>query len=460
MSNPPAGGAVAETIAEWAAGLDARLLPDPVRRAAGRSLLDVAGLCVAARRTDYVAAVKAGWVGPGKATAIGHADALDAAGASVVNGTAAHGEDFDDTFEGTPVHTGAVAVPMALAACESEGGSGADALKGMAAAAEVMCRMALVAPTAQHRAGFHPTAVIGAMGAAAGAGAALGLDARQITDALGIAGSLASGIIEYLAEGAWTKRLHPGWAAQAGLRAAMLARVGFRGPRTVFEGEHGFFMAFGSEAIAPDFGALTDGLGRAWRMTGIAFKPYACGTMCQPFIDAALKLKGAGVAADDIVDVRCDVGEGTVHRLWEPRAEKTRPTTPYSAKFSVPFSVAIAFVDGAAGLGQYAEGRIADARLLELAEKVHYRIDPANEYPRNYTGHLSVTLKDGSAREATQPHLRGGAREPLSDDELAAKFHANAAFGGWPETRAEALRRYCRDLFDQADLKGLAKFRA
>lgn len=148
-----------------------------------------------------------------------------------------------------------------------------------------------------------------------------------------------------------------------------------------------------------------------------------------------------------------------MHRLWEPRAEKTRPTTLYSAKFSVPFSVAIAFVDGAAGLGQYTEERIADARLLGLAEKVRYRIDPADEYPRNYTGRLDVTLKDGSRREATQPHLSGGAREPLSDDELAAKFHANAAFGGWPEARAEALRGHCRDLFDQADLKGLAKFR-
>jgi len=459
MSKPPAGGAVAETIAEWAAGLDVNSLPDSVRRAAGRSLLDVAGLCVAARRSDYVTAVRTAWGGAGNATAFGHTDALDAAGAAVVNGTAAHGEDFDDTFEGTPVHTGAVAVPMALAACESEGRSGADALKGMVTAAEVMCRMALVAPTAQHRAGFHPTAVIGAMGAAAGAGAALGLDARQIADALGIAGSLASGIIEYLAEGAWTKRLHPGWAAHAGLRAATLARAGFRGPRTVFEGEHGFFMAFGNEGIVPDFDALTDGLGRTWRMTGIAFKPYACGTMCQPFIDAALKLKGAGVAADDIVDACCDVGEGTVHRLWEPRAEKTRPTTPYSAKFSVPFSVAIAFIDGAAGLGQYTEERIADARLLKLAEKVRYRIDPANEYPRNYTGQLTVTLKDGSCREATQPHLRGGAREPLSDDELAAKFHANAAFGGWPESRAEALRRCCRRLFEAPDLKDLAKFR-
>ena len=158
----------------------------------------------------------------------------DAAGAAFINGTAAHGEDYDDTFEGTPVHTGAVAVPAVLAACEVNHRSSDDLIKGIAVAAELMCRMALVQPTGQHKAGFHPTAVIGAMGAAAGVGAALGLDENKIKDGLGVAGSFASGIIEYLAEGAWTKRLHPGWAAQSGIRAALLGREGFLGPRTVF----------------------------------------------------------------------------------------------------------------------------------------------------------------------------------------------------------------------------------
>ena len=451
----------AEEIAQWAAGLKEREIPDAVRRAGGRSLLDVAGLCVAARKQGYVKAVRLGWAGAeaGNCTAIGHKKALDAAGAALVNGTAAHGEDFDDTFEGTPVHTGAVAVPMALAACEGRGRSGADVLKGIAVAAEVMCRMALVAPTAQHRAGFHPTGVIGAIGAAAGAGAALGLNARQITDAIGIAGSLASGIIEYLAEGAWTKRLHPGWAAQAGLRAAALAKEGFKGPRTVLEGEHGFFMAFGAEGVVPDFTQLTGDLGRAWRMPAIAFKPYACGTMCQPFVDAAVRLAEAGVKPADIADVLCKVGEGTVHRLWQPRAEKIAPSTPYSAKFSVPFCVALAFTDRRAGLEQFTEARIRDKALRALAARVRYEIDPKNEYPKNYSGHVRATTRDGRTLEAAQPHLRGGKAEPLSDAALLEKFMTNAAFGGWPAKRARALAEYCGRIFGERDLRGMRKWR-
>ena len=169
---------------------------------------------------------------------------MSAAGAALVNGTAAHGEDFDDTFEGGPVHAGAVVVPAVLAACERHRPDGAAALRGIAVGVEVLCRLSLVVPKAVHKAGFHPTAVFGAMGAAAGVAAALGLDRRQTVDALGIAGSMASGIIEYLAEGAWTKRMHAGWAAQSGLRAALMARAGFSGPRTVFEGTHGLFHGF------------------------------------------------------------------------------------------------------------------------------------------------------------------------------------------------------------------------
>src|SRR5204863_5868040 len=140
--------------------------------------------------------------------ALGHERALDAAGAAFVNGTAAHGEDFDDTFEGGPVHAGAVIVPAVLAVAERNRVHGADLLAGVAVGAELMCRASLVAPKRIHKAGFHPTAVLGALGATAGVASALRLSEPQFVNALGIVGSLASGIIEYLAEGAWTKRLH------------------------------------------------------------------------------------------------------------------------------------------------------------------------------------------------------------------------------------------------------------
>src|SRR5690349_12541011 len=180
------------------------------RDTAEKLLIDVAGLCVAARKSEYVLAAVRSWESGGACTAIGHARALDSGGAAFVNGTAAHGEDFDDTFEGGPVHAGAVVVPAVLAVSERDYLKGADALAGIAVGCELMCRASLVAPKRIHKAGFHPTAVLGALGAAAGVATALRLPPAQWVNALGIVGSLASGIIEYLAEGAWTKRLHPG----------------------------------------------------------------------------------------------------------------------------------------------------------------------------------------------------------------------------------------------------------
>jgi len=450
--------AATERFAAWAAAFRADDIPDPVRRVMRRALLDSCGLMVAARNEDYIRATVAASDGRGPCTAIGHEGGFDVASAALINGTAVHGEDFDDTFEGTPVHVGAVMVPALLSAAEHRNLSGHDVLRGLAAGSELICRLALVAPTAMHRQGFHPTAVCGAFGAAAGIAVALGLPAAQIASALGIVGSMASGIIEYLAEGTWTKRMHPGWAAQAGWRAARLAEEGFRGPRTVFEGDHGAFKAFAVPEIERNFSHLTDGWGTTWEVADLAFKPYACGTMAQPFIDCAIQLRDRVGAGTGIERIDAKVGEGTVHRLWEPHAEKIRPSTPYSAKFSVPFCVAVALADGKAGLGQFTEQRIADRAVTDLAAKVHYETDPDNEYPRNYTGHLVVTLDDGSRLAADQPCLRGGRGAPLNDAEIERKYYSNVAFGGWATGRAEALAAFCSELFDRNDLKELRSF--
>jgi 2-methylcitrate dehydratase PrpD len=401
-------------------------------------LLDVAGLCVAARDTDYVRAALASTASQGSATAIGHAAGLGPYDAALVNGTAAHGEDFDDTFEGGPIHAGAVIVPAVLAAAEHRGLSGEAVLRGIAVGTELMCRMSLVTPQAIHKACFHPTAVIGAPAAAAAVASALGLPPKLIAHAIGIAGSLASGIIEYLADGSWTKRLHAGAAAQAGIRAAFLAEAGFLGPATVIEGHHGFYRAF-APSKTPDFAPLLDRLGESWILETLAFKPYACGTMTQPFVDCAIALAKQGVKADDVLSLECEVGEGTVHRLWEPLALKQAPPNAYAAKFSTPYCVAVGFIDGGAGLGQFTEERVAEASVRALAAKVSYVINPADEYPRNFSGYIRATLQDGSVREARQPHMRGGAHEPLSATDILRKFHDNAAFGGWARERSEQM---------------------
>jgi len=451
---------VSQEFSTWATSLTGVLIPKEVQNAIGNALLDYAGLCVSARNLDYVGATIRACSAPGNCTAIGHETPVDIASAALINGTAAHGEDYDDTFEGTPVHTGAVIMPAVLAVAEQFDLSGEDALRGIAVGIELMCRMALVAPMGVHRAGFHPTAVIGAMGAAAGVSAALGSTEEEMTDAIGIAGSFASGIIEYLAEGSWTKRLHAGWAAQSGVRAALLGREKFVGPRTIMEGEHGFFFGFSSATIPNDFTKISDGLGQNWHAENIAFKPYACGTMTQPFIDCAIRLARQGVSPDDIVSVTCKVGEGTVHRLWEPLSEKCNPSTAYSAKFSVPYCIAAGIIDQAVGLAQFTDDRVADQAVRDLANRVSYEIDPENEYPANYSGRLRATLKDGSEKEIFQPHMRGGPHEALSHDELVAKFKANVAFGEWSDRAANELQSFCEDLTKTNNLKELGKFRS
>jgi 2-methylcitrate dehydratase PrpD len=438
---------VAELLVERAAAVSAETLPPEVRSRCEDLLIDVAGLCVAARRSDYVRALIASVDGGGACTAIGHAGAFQAEDAAMINGTAAHGEDFDDTFEGGPVHSGAVIVPAVLAACERFGRDGRSALLGIASGVEAMCRLSLVAPKLIHKAGFHPTSVLGAMAATLAVSAALGLTRKQSVDALGVAGSMAGGIIEYLAEGAWTKRLHAGWAARIGLHAARIAREGFLGPRTVFEGTHGLFFGFAHTA-GGDFGALTGDFGDRWVMTGITFKPYATGTMNQPYIDCALRLARKGFAAEDIAEVLCETAEGYVHRLWEPLDSKHRPANDYAAKFSTPFNIAVAFVTGGAGFEAFADKTVRDPRILALASKVRYVVDPNNPYPKAYTGHIRMTLKDGRAFEERQPHIRGGIHEPLTPEDIERKFRSNAAYGGWGPAQADRFLEFARRAFD------------
>lgn len=455
----PSTPAVAEQIADWLARTKPAALTPATVDMTRKLFVDVAGLCVAARREDYIAATLAAVDRGGACTALGHDGAFDAFGAALINGTAAHGEDYDDTFEGGPVHSGAVIVPAVMAACEREGLGGERLLLGIATGVELLCRLSLVAPQATHKAGFHPTAVFGALAAAGAVSAALGLNARQAASALGIAGSMASGIIEYLAEGTSTKRMHAGWAAQSGIRAALMARGGFIGPRTVLDGVHGFYHAF-APSLPPDFAPLLDGLGQRWVIETVAFKPYACGTMTQPFIDCAIKLAQSGVKPDDITEIQCQVGEGTVHRLWEPLAVKHRPQTPYAAKFSTPYCMAVGFFDGKAGFAQFTEQRIRDEKVLSLAGKIRYLVNPDDEYPRNFTGQLRATLKDGSAREFRQPHMRGGAHAPLSTAELEAKFVDNALYGGWDKAKAARLLTLSQTLFNQPNLAPMMEFRA
>ena len=438
---------IAQLLVEHIAALKPTALPQAVKQKCEDLLIDVVGLCVTSRNEDYVSSALAGCDDDGPCTAIGHARTLSAASAAFVNGTACHGEDFDDTFEGGPVHAGAVIVPAVLAACERHNPNGGQtAMLGIAVGTEVMCRLSTVVPKAAHKAGFHPTAIYGTMGAAAGVSVALGLTPKQTVDALGVAGSFASGIIEYLAEGTWTKRMHPGWAAQSGIRAALLARAGFTGPRTVFEGVHGLFHGF-AHTTKGNYEALTGDFGARWVTETLAFKPYPCGTMAHPYIDCAKRIAARGIKAADIKEMVCEVGEGTVHRLWEPLAAKQRPPNGYAAKFATPFIVATGFVKGNVGLGDFTAEAVRDPDVLALAAKIRYEIDPDNPYPNAFTGHIRAVLNDGTVVEDRQPHFRGGAKEPLTRQDIEDKFALNARHGGWDDKRSAAALKLLSKLY-------------
>ena len=359
---------VSEKIATVIAQLS-RTTPPATMAVCNSLLIDVTGICISARNSDFMQSTLAATDEPGACTVIGQPSGRSLGMAAMCNGTAAHGDDFDDTYEGGPAHAGAVIVPAILATAEQHQLCGADVGLGIAVGCEIICRMCLVAPKLVHKAGFHPTAVFGSIGAAAGVGAALHLNAKQLVDAMGIAASMSSGIIEYLAEGAWTKRMHPGWAAQAGYRAARLAQAGFVGPRTMFEGEHGFFHAF-ARTHDGNFTDMLDGFGSKWLAADIAFKPYACGTMAHPYIDCARKLVAEGLDPAEIEQIECETAEGIVHRLWEPLAHKQNPPNGYAAKFSVPYAIAVGMLRNDAGLGEYQESVVADPQVRALAAKI------------------------------------------------------------------------------------------
>jgi 2-methylcitrate dehydratase PrpD len=430
---------IAERIALWGAGLTPEDLPEATRAKMRDILVDIVGLCVASRATDYVGSVIAAGE-PGDFTVIAQLQGAAASSAALVNGTASHGEDFDDTFEGGPVHSGVVIVPALLAAAEVHKLDNDRVVLGMAAGTELLCRLALTLPKGVHKAGFHPTAVLGAFAATFGICVACRADAKTTAHALGIAGSMASGIIEYLGDGSWTKRMHPGWAAQSGLRAYALANAGFVGPKWVFEGTHGAFNGF-AHKVTPQPEKLFDGLGKVWVGDTITFRPYPCGTMVQPYIDCAIALKLRGVDLNGIKRITCKTAEGIVHRLWEPLDLKQRPPTDYAAKFSVPYGVALGLVRGHADLGDFTPEGIIDPGLLDIAQKVGFEVDPDNPYPAAFTGHIRIDYTDGRVEEIAQGHMRGGMVEPLTRDQIDAKFRANVAFGQMEN--ADALLAIC-----------------
>jgi len=431
--------ALARELARFATGLAFEDLPPSVVESVRLRVLDVLGIALAASRGEMAPSLRGaleGWGGTqgGACTVIGTALTAPPPLAVLVNGALAHGLDFDDTHAASITHASAVVLPTALALGEATGASGRTTVTAAVAGLEGIARLGMAAPGAFHERGWHATAVCGAFAATLTAGRLSGLDADRLVAALGISGSLASGVLEFLEDGSWVKRLHPGWAGHSGIVAAGLARAGFTGPASILDGRFGFYRTFlGRDPDPEPFKAL----GREWETLRIGFKPYPCCHYNHAYLDCALTLRNAhGLTPDSIDAVECLVPAGEVPIVCEPREAKLRPRTPYDAQFSLPYSVAAALVDGRVGLGTYSQERIADARVLALAARVAHTVDPDSKFPDGFPGWVRVRLTDGRVLEAREPDGRGSVRRPLALHAVVEKFRDNAAHALPPDAVA------------------------
>ncbi len=428
------GMPLARALAEFAIGHPYGRLPDDVAHSVRQRVLDVIGIAVASTALDTSAAV-AGFAraqgGRPEAHAVGIHEPLPAPLAALVNGTLAHSLDYDDTHLPSVLHPSATVVPAVLAAAEAVGAHGRDAIAAMAVGLEVCVRVGMAGYDAEagnnayFDRGQHATSMCGALGGAAGAAVLLGLDAAGVASAIGIAVSMASGVLEANRTGGTVKRVHCGWAAHAAVTAAMLAARGITGPPTVLEGRFGFFRAFLDGHY--DAGAITDGLGERWEVPGIHFKPYPANHFTHAGIDAALALRTAGVGADDVAELRLAVAEPTLRTIGEPIDLKRAPETGYQAQFSGPYTVVAALLGGGGlgvGLDDFTDRLAADPVRRRHLRKVSVIADPrcTAAFPRAFPAVLTARLHDGAELVEEVMENRGGPARPLSDEELERKF--------------------------------------
>lgn len=446
----------AETIASWTTRLTIDDIPDEVVEQAKLHVLDVLGCGLAAHAEGIAGegrATMAELGGAAQATVIGTQDRLPAVNAAFANAMLCHGLDFDDTHSDSVSHVSAVVAPAALAAGELAHADGAEVLAAIVAGNEVVCRIGMAAPGAFHKRGFHPTAICGIFGGVAAVSRLGGADADATTRALGIAGSFASGLFAYLEDGTPTKPMHPAWAAHGAHVATRLAAHGAIGPRSVLEGKFGLYHAFlGAEQGEVDIAGQLADLGRRWETPRIAYKPYpVCHFMHGSLGAAAEALGERTLSPAEIDEVVVSVPAAGVSLVLEPAAQKVAPRSDYEGKFSLQYSVASMLVRGHVSVADFTDEAIADPAVLDVARRVRYETREYATYPQAFPGATLVRLTDGTVLEADFPHQKGGPENPLSHDEVRAKFRENASLA-LAEPEVVALEEAILSLERQGDL--------
>ncbi|HYC46795.1 MAG TPA: MmgE/PrpD family protein [Burkholderiales bacterium] len=422
----------AQQLADYAAAFRYEDIPQAARERAKLLMLDAVGIALASTHYDFAHRVRTGLDAlneGGNSSLIGMSGKLALRDAVIMNGVLVHGLDYDDTHIRAIIHATASAFPCAFNVAESLNTSGAAMLAAYVLGLEVATRISDAAGGRFHDFGFHPTGVAAHFSCALQAGWLYGLTARQMVMAQGLAGSTAAGSQEFLEEGAWNKRVHPGWAGAAGITAAQLARSGFKGPSKPYEGRFGLFKSHLGDAEANvRYEAIYESLGETWELHNIAVKPYPICHLIHACADSAVILRGKhSIAPAEIERIVAFVPQPTLHIIAEPPANKVRPANEYDAKFSTQFVVATCLVKGQFGLAELLDETLRDTRILELAAKVQCVADPDAAYPQYFSGGLEIQLRDGRVLRHHEKVNRGAGDRALSKSDIERKYFENAA---------------------------------
>ena len=418
---------LAERVGEFVAGTTVRDVPDEVLDRARHLILDAVGIAFASTGYPFSGVAREALVpfGRGEHAVIGMSDRLSARDAATLNGILIHGMDFDDTHLESVAHTTSAVLPAVMSAAVETGASKRELLLAYVLGVEVTARVGIGAVGGMHAVGFHPTAIGGAFGAAVAVGRLSGLDTTRLATAQGVVGSMAAGLMEFLEDGSWTKRLHPGWAAACGITAASFARAGWVGPPAVYEGRFGLYKThLATVATRPD--AVAEDLGATWELLRSAVKPYPVCHLNHAFIDSGLALRAEyQIRTQDIEEITAAIHPVSRKIVCEPAEAKWEPRSEYDAKFSLPYEVAAALVRGRFTLAELEEDALQDREILALARKVRVIDDAESAYPDAYSGALEIRLADGRVVHHREQINRGHELRPLSNDEIVAKFREN-----------------------------------
>ena len=434
---------ITRTLGEFAASISYEDLSPEVVDWAKYLCLDFAGVTLKGSTTGSARAVvdalrRLGRSGP--SAVIGTSWRTLPEYASMANGVAFHSIEMDDVNNEASLHPGVTAFPTALSMADLAPVSGRDFIAAVVAGYDVIVRLGRALQPAEHYGrGFHPTGTCGAFGAAAVAGRLLGLQGDDFIHALGIAGSQTAGSMEYLAQGAWTKRLHPGWAAHSGSWAALLARSGYTGPVTILEGRDGFLQAYSGD---PDPSLVLHDLGGEYLITRTGVKPHACCRYKQGPIDCLIQLRNEhGLQPDDIAEVTVGVLSGGFKLVAIPEADKANPQTVVDMQFSMPFGAAAALAYGRASLAEYVEGAPERPEIRRLMPLVRCVTDPELDahFPREFRAWAEVATTDGRRLRRQIRYPKGDPENALSWPEMKAKFHALTAPVITPQRQQEII---------------------